>query len=405
MSRLDTQDVTWLVVGGAPRSGTTALGAALNQSTDVALLHEYSSKVLFDSLNILFSEELRMRTQPDFDRYSHLFPIRDRDEKIIAQAVFRAVFKKDARFIGTKFPGHHAWPQPAYPEWLGFKEIHITRNPFDVVLSMVKKDHSQGVKPADVENALYWWINAWNHTIDRAAADDFLNVFYDSLVVDHAEWHRKITDFLGEIGDFSLGEFRSTSSVVPSIKYGQANMSEYLPLIECVAKQEDWLAGAIAAYQNRQKIGFPLLDGQEIDLRRGSSGWRYIDSGFYSAEDGGAWTCGRQSELLFTLDGEYSGSISLSFDIVWAAEVHERGRDVVISLNSKTVFHSVVSLGSRNGAGTTLSIFVPDFEWKARSTVSLKLQVVEPVNPRREGLGDDNRELGIMIRKISLSKL
>lgn len=405
MSSVTTPDVNWLVVGGAPRSGTTALGAALNQSTDVALFHEYSSKVLFDSLNVLFSEESRMRAQADFDRYSHLMPVRSRDEKTVIQAVFRAVFGRDARFIGTKFPGYHAWPKPAYPKWLGFKEIHITRNPFDVVLSMLKKDHPQGAAVTDVENALYWWISAWNHAVNRAPASDFLNVFYDSLVVDHATWHRKLADFLGGVSDFSLSAFRSPSDTAPSVKYAQANLSEHVSLIERVAQQEGWLADATVAYQNRQRLGFPLRDGQDIDLRHGSSGWRYIHSGFYTSEEGGAWTCGNKSELLFTPEGEYAGPICLSIEIVWAAEVHGRGREVAILLNDVTIFRSVINLGAQNGSGMTLSIFVQEFSWRLRSTLSLQLHVVEPVNPRLKGLGEDDRDLGIMVRKVALSKV
>lgn len=405
MQSVTTPEVNWLVVGGAPRSGTTALGEALNQSGDVALFHEYSSKVFFDSLNVLFSEESRMRAQEGVERFLHLMPVRSRDEKTVSLAVFRAVFGKNARFIGTKFPGHHAWPQPEYPEWLGFKEIHITRNPFDVVLSMLKKDHSHRVTLGDVEDALYWWMSAWNHAVSRAGDSDFLNVFYDSLVVDHVGWHQKITDFLGGVSDFSLDNFRATGNLPPSVKYAQLNLSEYLPLIDCVARQDDWLREATAAYESRQKLGFPLRDGQDIDLQQGSSGWRYIGEGFYPGEEGGVWTRGRRSELLFTPEGEYSGAVSISIEVVWVAEAKGRGRDVAILLNNSTIFHSTISLGARNGSGMTISIFVPNFGWRRRSTISLRLQVSEPVNPRRLGVGDDDRELGLMIRKVTFSKL
>lgn len=405
MNQVTIPEINWLVVGGAPRSGTTALGAALNESADVALFHEYSSKVLFDALTMLFSEEVRMRGQADFDRYEHLMPIRSRDEKAVSQAVFRAVFGKDARFIGTKFPGHHAWPQPSYPAWLGFKEIHVTRNPFDVVLSTLKKDHPVGASQADVENALYWWIHAWNHAVSRADAADFLNVFYDSLVVDHDGWHRKIVDFLGGLDDFSLSAFRGTSEVAASERYAQANLSAYVPMIECIARPDSWLADATAAYAAKRKIGFPLCEGQNIDLCSGANGWRYIDSGFYLAEHDGAWTRGAHASVLFTPEREYIGPASLSVDIAWVAEHHGRGREIEISLDGSTVFRSVVALGSRNGSGMTLGIFVPEVTFKPRSTVSLQLQVFDPLNPHREGLGDDNRDLGIMVRKISVSKL
>ncbi|WP_025600699.1 sulfotransferase family protein [Burkholderia sp. WSM2230] len=399
------EELFWLVVGGAPRSGTTALGAALNQSGAVALFHEYASKKLFDALDVLFSEEARMRAFADFDNFAHLMPVRSRDEQAIVRSVFRAVFGKEARFFGTKFPGHHAWPQPNYPQWLGLKEIHITRDPFDVVLSMLKKDHGESVRPEDVENALFGWIHAWNYAVGRHGAGDFLNVFYDDLVLDNARWQQSISGFLGGIDDFSLASFRKVSELPVHDKFARANMSEHLPFIESIAEVNGWASGASASLEAGRKIGFPLRTDQAIDLRNTGNGSRYIDHGFYPAERDGAWTRGTLNDVLFTPTEDYEGALAMALDIVWVAELHGKGRDVMISLDDRTVFHSRLSLGQRNGTGMTLSVVVPDMRLQPRRAISLKIQVLDPVNPCREGLSGDDRELGAMVRSITFSRL
>jgi hypothetical protein len=49
-----SKKLTWLNVTGVPRSGTTALGAALNKSKNISLLHEHHPKQFLAQLNHYF---------------------------------------------------------------------------------------------------------------------------------------------------------------------------------------------------------------------------------------------------------------------------------------------------------------------------------------------------------------
>ena len=89
-----TKELTWLTVGGAPRSGTTALGEALNKSSHISLFHEYQSAVFFDAINLLFVEEERLSKYSDFNVYEKLVPVKKRDVAKIVSTIFSVVFKK-----------------------------------------------------------------------------------------------------------------------------------------------------------------------------------------------------------------------------------------------------------------------------------------------------------------------
>lgn len=114
-----TKKLTWLTVGGAPRSGTTALGEALNKSAHIALFHEYQSAVFFDAINLLFVEEERLSKFSDFNVYENLVPVKERD----AATIFSTVFKKNASVVGTKFPGAQVWRRPDIPNSIVEKYI------------------------------------------------------------------------------------------------------------------------------------------------------------------------------------------------------------------------------------------------------------------------------------------
>ncbi|TDQ92425.1 sulfotransferase family protein [Paraburkholderia silvatlantica] len=401
MAQAIEKPVDWLVVGGAPRSGTTALGAALNQSAEIALFHEYASHSFFDALDALFREERRLRNESGFESYEHLIPVKTRDEKALALAVFGRVFDKQPRYIGTKFPGHHAWPQPQLPDWIGFREIWITRNPYDVVISGIRKDHGHHASQKEVEDALFWWISAWNHAVSRRVNANFHHVFYDSLILRQELWRSATADFLG-VDDFCFDDLKQVSNVPSREKFARAGLEHCLPLIDIVAEPLDWLAAAKPEVPQGGRLGFPLSFGATIDLRRGGGGSRYVQGGFYAAEDRGSWTRGHQAEILFAPEREHYGPLLVTFELVWVAELHGKGRSIALTLDNIKVFESVVTLGSRNGAGASYTVYVPSVEILRGRAVSLKVLIADPVNPSVTGAGSDDRDLGVMISEIVL---
>ncbi|TCW78823.1 hypothetical protein C5O80_31565 [Burkholderia sp. SRS-46] len=402
MADMNDKPVDWLVVGGAPRSGTTALGAALNRSAEIALFHEYSSWTFFDSLDSIFREERRLRKETGFEDYAHLMPVQERDEKALSLAIFGRVLGKTPRYIGTKFPGHHAWPQPRYPAWIGFREIWITRNPYDVVISMLRKNHGEEATLVDAETALHWWVSAWNHAMTRRVAGDFFHVFYDSLIVHQRVWRDAMSRFL-EVDDFDFDNMKVIGDTPAREKFVRAGLEHCLPLLDVVAEPLGWFDTAEPGSQLGERIGFPLPRGIVIDLRHGGNGYRYIQTGFYPAEGAGSWTQGQDAELLFAPDCDRTGPLLIKMNIVWVAEHQGRGRRIALLLNGTRIFDTVVTLGTRNGAGAAYTIYLPSVDLRRGRAVSLGIRVEDPVNPSVEGVGEDDRNLGIMISEIEFA--
>jgi len=123
---------TWLIVGGAPRSGTTAFAAAMNKSKHVGLLHEYASDVFFSALDLLFSEELRHNQLADFGKHADRIPVRTRDERLLIGDVFQRILGKRTVVVGTKFPGHQLWPSRRVPHGMALRELVLIRDPLEV---------------------------------------------------------------------------------------------------------------------------------------------------------------------------------------------------------------------------------------------------------------------------------
>lgn len=144
------------------------------------------------------------------------------------KACFADIFNKDATIIGTKFLGYQAWPAPRYPSWITPCVIHITRNPYDVVLSMIKKDDgNQCATAAVIEDAIHQWLSAWNHAIAHADDSDFCHVLYDDLYSGTRASRRHIADFLG-VDDFSLDSFKDVHSRSIADRYAAAGLEPAL---------------------------------------------------------------------------------------------------------------------------------------------------------------------------------
>lgn len=396
-------NLQWLVVGGAPRSGTTALGEALNQSAEIALFHEYLPHRFFAAIESFFVEEDRMRGFPDFNDFSSLMPTRARNAERIARFMFRDVFKKQTRYVGTKMPGYQAWPQPVYPGWIAPRFVHITRNPYDVVLSAIKKNTSGNDSAKAIregEDALYWWLHAWNFAVAHADNANFHHIFYDDLLTRPEHERARLTEFLG-VSDFSLMAFKNSQSAPAPERFKAAGLESLLPLIAAVMPYHNWRFWADTQFTNRQVLGYPLPRGDvELDLTNASLDSRRYGHGFYPAEGQGSWTRGSDSSLLFSVTEEHHCSLQLTFDVRWQATLRSEPRQVEVRWNGKRVFDGSIGLAERNGQTHTYCVYVPDAACRPQETISLQLCVKDPVNPAQGGVNADDRDLGLMIGAV-----
>lgn len=397
--------MTWLIVGGAPRSGTTALGAAINQAASVALLHEYDSRTFFDAIEHFFGEEDRLMALQGSEVFRHLIPNRQIHGKAIAQSLFRDIFNKDATIIDTKFPGYQAWPAPRYPSWITPRVIHITRNPYDVVLSMIKKDDgNQCATAAAIEDAIHQWLSAWNHAIAHADDSDFCHVLYDDLIQAPEQSRRHIADFLG-VDDFSLDSFKDVHSRSIADRYAAAGLEPALPLIGTVAPMDDWLGFAREAFAARQRLGFPLLSGEAVPLFAAGRKAHLYAAGFYPPERDGIWTKGERSDLLFSLNETPTGPVTLTLEFLWSATLAGEPRELELVLNGETIYRQSMFFGERNGQSHHFVIRLPEMPAPAGpgSSHCLQLMIANPINPGRAGINSDDRDIGLMLRSFAIA--
>lgn len=400
----------WLVVGGAPRSGTTHMGLCLNQSKDIALFHEYASHHFFSAVDALFTETERMQQLTelnDFDSQDFLnyLPSRAAHLKDIVQFIFQRVFNKNARFIGTKFPGYQVWPLPCYPDWISPRYIHITRNPFDSILSLILKDYKvDELKPSDVDDLLFYWISAWNYAVEHIDNESFFHVFYDNLLTNSANVEKQMSIFLDGLDDFSLSSFHSTHSASCYERFCHAKLETYFSFISYIAPQDKWIDFATQRLNKHQRIGFPYHWGREIGLSVDSDGWRYV-SGFYPPEVDGSWTKSYLSEILFAPTTPCGDDIQIYFEVSWVVMIENRPVEFDMVLNGSHIFHGMIKKDSSNEQLSFYSIYVPSFYCEQFDSISLKFQIKNPINPCKEGLSDDDRDLAFMIRSVRFEKM
>lgn len=397
-----TKELTWLTVGGAPRSGTTALGEALNKSAHIALFHEFQSAVFFDAINLLFVEEERLSKYSDFNLYEKSVPVKERDVTKIVSTIFSVVFKKNASVVGTKFPGAQAWRQPTIPDSIIEKYITLCRNPFDCVLSAVLKDKAEG-QLCDQnynERLLYWWLSSWNHAVEHNLDGNFFHLFHEGLGEDNASTAQNIATFLGIPCDFDLTGMVSRIHTYPDLldRYNEAGIGYLIPFINRLFPYDQWLSLANKRMEQKKLCGYVLPIGKTIRLTTDGDGWKYLYSGFYPPEFDGTWTDGNVQKVLFTPDRHVYGSVCVTIAVIFAVVPPPV---VSIFLDERLLVSIPMEL-PENGLGMQCSFRIENFESIDSETMILKFCIDTSVNPKQLGLSDDDRNLGIMISSIRI---
>lgn len=395
--------LTWLTVGGCPRSGTTALGAVLNAHPKITLLHEYDQADFFNTVSAFFREEDRLGEYPDTEGFELLLR-RARHEVDIARAVFREVTGKDASIMGTKFPGAHLWPQPVVPDGMLWKQIHITRNPYAVITSyankMLREGYEGGRHEHIFDTACAHWVSAWNHAVDRQHELDFMHLIYEELPGNITEADR-LASFLGIESGIDFGPFRSSNKSHSDLLADLAlnGFESCLDQMTAFDVCKDWQTFVAA----RCKMGFPIRAGEVFDFSAGSNSWKLPAYGFYPPERDGQWIQGEKGTIHFSPCFSCEDCL-LTMEITWALDAHGIPPIIEIELNGFSHVQ-VVSLGERNGLLNRFHWVLRDLSIKAGQQLTLNLRALNPRNSLRLGIGQDDRELSVMIRSLRFDPL
>lgn len=400
----NSQQLTWLSVGGCPRSGTTALGEALNRHPQIVLLHEFDQAHFFSTVRALFREEDRLGEYIETDQFE-LIPRRARHELPIIRGIIETVSGKQARIFGTKFPGLHLWPQPEFPPGICAREIHITRAPVSVVTSYVTKMHREsypGTAEHIFDTALAHWISAWNHAVSRRGQTDFLHLRYEQVAGDESV-ARAIADFLGLDDSIDLSEFSSKDreasdcyAELEALGYGNQNWK-----LELLAQQWDGIRGVEQAEQ--LPLGFPIDSGEDISLCSDRS-WKTVAKGFLPAEPEGAWV-GSQAASVHFLPRVSARCYLVTMDVPWVFQHQDIPAALRLSIGTGPVIDALISLENMaGGEGRRFSwiLHAPDDE---QLSTFLQIVPLNPRNPKDCGIGSDDRLLSVMVRSVRITPL
>lgn len=396
----------WLVVGGAPRSGTTALGRALDRSAGIALFHEYASHKFFAALDVLFQEERRHGAFADFNAERDAMPLSARDGIMIASDIFKRVSGKRTSVIGTKFPGHQLWPRPALPAGIGLKELMVVRNPLETVISSIEKTVREDGR-AEVgharDTAQHHWAHAWNYTLLREG-DGLLPVIMDRVAEDPKREAELIATFLGIDNDLDLGRMHGAS--VPEeveARYRALGLTALHEQLRASWSPRPWAEQVEEVTGRRTFYGAPLHSGT-IDFTDGGDRWKYVQHGFYPPEVAGSWTCGDEAMIVFRLDDPQPGNYQLTLDVGWAPRIAGETTRIGVRIDNLAASEELVDLGFHPGQRIALHLSIEDFT-PAPAGTCLRIRIDNPRSPLLAGESLDDRLLGFMLHSLRFERI
>lgn len=169
----------WLIIGGAPRSGTTLLYNLLKRSPFLALKNERNlfEQALRDGEQAAAADYVRLLTPGQMRRVQHL---------------------GEKRPEYYEFPLHRCFPSG------DVAIVHLSRRPRDAIGSMIARTRSAQDGQDDrwspfftVTDAVDAWLGAWRFAGARAQDPGFFHLKYEDLIADPSGQLESIVAWLG----------------------------------------------------------------------------------------------------------------------------------------------------------------------------------------------------------------
>ncbi len=216
---IEQDPVQFLIVGGCPRSGTTAMLSMLNASTDIGLIPEYNLCSAVKSIESLFYKEKAIAGKQwigdinankrdgadilvgDFLKY---VPNQKRSFNAMNRFFFESVFGRSLKVVGEKLPRYWDFDIAYLEDKVGpIKIIHIARDPMAVMNSFMHRarlteQNKDQWKYNDIRVACNLWAKAWNVMVSMQEMfnERFLMVKYEDLFDNRESTEALIADFL-----------------------------------------------------------------------------------------------------------------------------------------------------------------------------------------------------------------
>lgn len=210
-----------VLIGGCPRSGTTALAQLMNSNPSVHITLEE---------NIIQTAQALRKTLGTRERRSEIYrekgmrALSDRETLDMRDAlnrnfsagsvwpVIKFIYEWHHKKIhpdspllvwGDKFPKYFESIEKTVTELDGVKYIHVSRNPFDVINSMMRrtemakqgKDWWKAV--TDFDDMVDVWCSAYRSIREIESRKNVLHMNYEELLFDYENTIERLNNFLG----------------------------------------------------------------------------------------------------------------------------------------------------------------------------------------------------------------
>ncbi len=420
------RNLEWLLVTGAPRSGTSLLRTLLVEHPQIALLQEYGLTEFVSRLDAIVSRE--PATTEDWDRdvgaqadafsqaqaFYRERPGRDRKRgggdpqpehlHDLAMGLFRGMFpqKSDIAFVGDKIPiANESWEDitALFQRLPGLRIVAIVRAPDQTIRSsLVRREATRrGIDDwpiRTVQEAMRQWLTAWRTIVALVEhhASRVLVVKYEDLCDAPQVVTRHITAWLDlpahtvETPISSLG----ADVMVHSHEEQAAICRLTQPLLDAWrARTADQLLVDFAGYDP------PYMVGDDIRLSEDDAS-RYLRHGFSFREDWGRWTEGHHAAISIE-HGVLRGSILVELHV---AQSHQgrSGCDVVVRSG-----WGEPKLFTLPASPSRIAFIVRAEEAEVRGTCSIEIDILDPKHP--DAPPADSRALGILLATMRLSQV
>ena len=215
-------DYKFLLISGCPRSGTTFINLMLNSHPRVSISNECNLIKLFNNvseelykrenkLNNIESLERKLSSRENWsvNTLVSLVPKRKNSIKSIIYSYLSNLEKKtkeNIEVVGDKFPKYYKQDLEKFSSIneLPIRLIHITRDPIEVVSSMMRRyenskrglDRWKAVR--STSEGFSEWIEAWNWrtNIKQSKCIDLLDLNYNKCILNPNEMYDVISSFL-----------------------------------------------------------------------------------------------------------------------------------------------------------------------------------------------------------------
>ncbi|MDT8321612.1 MAG: sulfotransferase, partial [Xanthomonadales bacterium] len=169
----------WLLIGGAPRSGTTLVFHLLKAHPAIAISNERQL----------------------------LRKIRDHGTAAIQQQYLEVLTeeqRRQIRWVGEKIPEYYESNPDRLFQPSHYRIIHISRRPSAVIASMLERSRHarQGQDPRwsrwfGIMDALDTWLRAWQFALQQRGNPSFLHLKYEDILAHPRQQLDRMTRHLG----------------------------------------------------------------------------------------------------------------------------------------------------------------------------------------------------------------